>query len=330
MGEHICFRRNSQLKTVNPYWRGNPSVRGRFFNREHRYRPGMKSFLKWRFSRNPDRWEKKHENWNPPVHFIRTLDDVKGNVLIWLGHSSFFLQIGGRRIMFDPVFGDIPFIKRRSTFPADPDAFRHIDYLLISHDHYDHLDKPSVKRLIQNNPQMKLFCGIGNGELINRWAPIDAVEAGWYQQLTDGNLTMTFLPAQHWGKRALSDGGKRLWGAFMIECDGISIYYSGDTGYAAHFQEIPAIMGKVDYFLVGIGAYKPRWFMRPNHIGPGEALDAAIDVGAKLTIPMHYGTFDLSSEPFNDPPRVFAEEARLRHIPVKIPALGEIVKLRKN
>lgn len=329
MGEHICFRRNNRLKTINPYWKGNPSVKGKFFNREHRYRPGMKSFLKWRFSKNPQGWEKKHEIWNPPVKFIHSLDDIKGDVLIWLGHNSFFLQLAGKRIMFDPVFGNIPFMKRKSTFPADPNAFKNINYLLISHDHYDHLDKASVKLLMKNNPGMKLFCGIGTGELISRWGHIEVCEAGWYQQLQDGDLTLTFLPAQHWSKRFINDGGKRLWGAFMLQGDGLSLYYSGDTGYASHFKEVPALMGQVDYFLVGIGAYKPKWFMRPNHISPSEALDAAEDIQAKVTIPMHYGTFDLSSEPLNDPPKVFAEEARKRHIHIRIPKLGEIVRLWK-
>ena len=158
MGEHICFRRNSRLVTVNPYWKGNPFYKGKFFNRQHRYRPGVKSFLKWRFSRNPQRTEKKNEVWNPPVHYIRSLEGLKGNCLIWLGHNSFFLQFAGKRIMFDPVFGNIPMMKRKSVFPADPEVFRHIDYLLISHDHYDHLDKSSVRILVRNNPDMNLFC----------------------------------------------------------------------------------------------------------------------------------------------------------------------------
>ena len=165
MGEHICFRRNERLATVNPYWRGNPMVRGRFFNRQHRFRPGMGSVLKWRLSPNPQRKEKKTVKWDPKVCYLRSLDAVVGDSLIWLGHNSFFLQLAGKRIMFDPVFGNIPFVKRQSEFPANPDIFTEIDYLLISHDHFDHLDKQSITRLLNNNPQMKLFCGLGTGEL---------------------------------------------------------------------------------------------------------------------------------------------------------------------
>ena len=233
--------------------------------------------------------------------------------------------------MFDPVFGNIPFVRRRSQFPANPNIFTGIDYLLISHDHFDHLDKQSVGRLLDNNPHMKLFCGLGTGELVKSWFPeIEMLEAGWYQQIEDGHLKITFLPAQHWSKRSVRDGGQRLWGAFMLQGDGISIYYSGDTGYSNHFAEIPELFSSPDYALVGIGAYKPRWFMRPNHISPHEALTASQEMHAGLTIPMHYGTFDLSDEPLHDPPQVFAAEARKRNIKVAIPTLGDIVKLKKQ
>ena len=233
--------------------------------------------------------------------------------------------------MFDPVFGSIPFVKRQSEFPANPDIFTGIDYLLISHDHFDHLDKQSITRLLNNNPQMKLFCGLGTGELIQSWFPeMKVIEAGWYQQLEDEELKITFLPAQHWSKRSVRDGGQRVWGAFMLQGHGVSLYYSGDTGYSSHFREIPELFGAPDYALLGIGAYKPRWFMRPNHISPYESLTASEEMRAGITIPMHYGTFDLSDEPLHDPPKVFAAEAKKRKIRVEIPYLGEIVKLSKR
>ena len=148
------------------------------------------------------------------VCYLRSLDAVVGDSLIWLGHNSFFLQLAGKRIMFDPVFGSIPFVKRQSEFPANPDIFTGIDYLLVSHDHFDHLDKQSIARLLKNNPQMKLFCGLGTGELIQGWFPeMKVIEAGWYQQMEDEGLKITFLPAQHWSKRSVRDGGQRLWGA---------------------------------------------------------------------------------------------------------------------
>ena len=130
MGERITFRKNERLHTVNPRWRGNPTVGGKFFNRQHRWRPGMGSVLKWRLSPNPQRKEKRTIKWEPKVNFLRSLDAVVGNSLIWLGHNSFFLQLGGKRFMIDPVYGSIPFVKRRSQFPANVSIFKNIDYLL--------------------------------------------------------------------------------------------------------------------------------------------------------------------------------------------------------
>lgn len=329
MGERITFRRNSRLATVNPRWRGNPTVGGKFFNRQHRWRPGAISVLKWRLSPNPQRKEKRAVKWNPKIHYLRSLDAVVGNSLVWLGHNSFFLQLGGKRFMIDPVYGNIPFVKRRSALPANPSVFHDIDWLLISHDHFDHLDKPSLARLVADNPQMKLFCGLGTGELIQSWFPqMEVVEAAWYQQYAEDGVVLTFLPAQHWSKRGVSDGGERLWGAFMIQTGGITIYNSGDTGYAPHFQELPSLFPHIDYCMIGIGAYKPRWFMKPNHISPYDALTASVEMNARVTIPMHYGTFDLSDEPLFDPPHVFVAEARKRDVPVLVPELGEVVKLK--
>ena len=111
---------------------------------------------------------------------------------------------------------------------------------------------------------MKLFCGLGTGELIQGWFPeMKVIEAGWYQQMEDEGLKITFLPAQHWSKRSVRDGGQRLWGAFMLQGNGISLYYSGDTGYSSHFREIPDLFGAPDYALLGIGAYKPRGLCVP-------------------------------------------------------------------
>ena len=174
-----------------------------------------------------------------------------------------------------------------------------------------------------------MICGIGVGRLIAGWSqePVNIVEAGWYQRYEADPIDITFLPAKHWSKRGANDGGMRLWGSFWISGSRRSLYYSGDTGYGRHFREIHSLCGRPDVAVIGIGAYKPRWFMQRNHISPYEALDASAELEAGLTIPMHYGTFDLSDEPLSDPPRVFAREAAARNIPIAIPQLGEIVPL---
>ena len=328
MGEKIIFRSNEFLRTINPHWRGNPSANGKFFNRQHRWKPGMANVFNMRFTRNPNHLAKRFVQWKPTVYYLRSMKELVGNAMVWLGHNTFLIQLGGKRIMIDPVYGDIPFVKRRSVFPANPAVFQHIDYLLISHDHFDHLDKPSVTRLVADNPQMKLFCGLDTGKLLKSWFPsLEVVEAGWYQQFEEDGLKLTFMPAQHWSKRSMNDGGERLWGAFVIQADGITIYNSGDTAYANHFKEVPNFFPHIDYCMIGIGAYQPRWFMKPNHISPYDALTAASELHACVTIPMHYGTFDLSDEPLFNPPHVFATEARYRNMKVIVPCLGEIIAL---
>lgn len=328
MGEKIIFRKNVNLPTIHPHWRGNPTVNDKFFNLQHRWKPGMVNVFNMRFSRNPHRLAKRFVPWKPTVYFLRSLNEVRGNALVWLGHNSFLIQLGGKRIMIDPVYGDIPFVKRRSDFPADPSIFKDIDYLLISHDHFDHLDRPSVTRLVSDNPQMKLFCGLETGKLLQSWFPsLEAIEAGWYQQYENDGLKLTFMPAQHWSKRSVNDGGERLWGAFVLQADGITIYNSGDTAYATHFKELPSFFPHIDYCMIGIGAYQPRWFMKPNHISPFDALTASADMHACVTIPMHYGTFDLSDEPLFNPPHAFTTEAKYRNIDVVVPCLGEVISL---
>lgn len=325
----IDYRHNKDLVTIKSRWNGNRTFRGRFLNNERNLSHGIGSILKWRLSGNPQRAEKRAERWNPPVNMLHSLDEISGDALVWLGHSSFFMQLDGKRFLFDPVFGSIPFVRRESRLPVDPKIFTGIDYLLISHDHYDHLDKKSVRRVLAQNPGITVVCGIGVGELIAQWGDgtADIVEAGWYQRYDADPISITFLPAKHWSKRGANDGGARLWGSFWISGSRRSLYYSGDTGYGRHFREVRSLCGRPDVAVIGIGAYKPRWFMQRNHISPYEALDASAELGAGLTLPMHYGTFDLSDEPLSDPPRVFAKEAGERDIPIAIPELGEIVRL---
>lgn len=320
--------RNNDLPFIKQNWLGNRVHKGQFVNRNLANNHGVKSVLKWRLAPNPQFREKFFEKWRPDIVDVESLDSYSGDHLIWLGHNSFYMLVDGKRIMFDPIFGNIPFVRRKSKMPAEPKIFKDIDYLILSHDHFDHLDKKSVKQICEQSPNIIVLCGLGVDKLINRWLPnTKTVGMAWYQQFKDGGMKFTFLPSQHWSKRSAKDGGKRLWGAFVVESYSKTIYYSGDTGYGEHFKELPNLFGQIDYALIGIGAYKPKWLMERNHISPIEALDAARDMGARITIPMHYGTFNLSDEPLSDPPKVFRSEAIRRNMNVKIPKIGECVRL---
>ncbi len=320
--------RNNNLPFIKKGWIGNRVHKGHFVNKNLSAKHGVKNVLKWRLSPNPHFKAKFFEKWEPKVQMIESLDSFDGDNMIWLGHNSFYMSVDGKRLMFDPVFGSIYFVRRRSKMPANPAIFKNIDYLMLSHDHFDHLDKKSVKQVCEQSPNIVVLCGMGVDELIRRWLPnVKVVPMAWYQQYKDGSMKFSFLPSQHWSKRSASDGGKRLWGAFVVESYSKSIYYSGDTGYGDHFKEIPNLFGRIDYALIGIGAYKPRWLMENNHISPYEAVLAAIDMKAGVTIPMHYGTFDLSDEPLSDPPIAFRGEAIRRNINYLIPDIGERVKI---
>ncbi len=325
MNRHV---QNNDLPFIKKGWIGNRVHKGKFVNRNLSKNHGVKSVLKWKLTPNEHFREKLFDKWSPKVQSVHSLDDSLGDNLIWLGHNSFYMSVDGKRMMFDPVFGSIYFVRRKSKMPADPAIFKDIDYLMLSHDHFDHLDKKSVKRVCEQSPNIIVLCGMGVDKLIKRWLPnTKVVPMAWYQQFQDGSMKFSFLPSQHWAKRSASDGGRRLWGAFVIESYSKTIYYSGDTGYGEHFKELPNLFGKIDYALIGIGAYKPRWMMEPNHISPYEAVQAAIEMGAAVTIPMHYGTFDLANEPLSDPPKVFKAEALRNSINHLIPDIGELVKL---
>ncbi len=321
-------KKNHILGQVRDNWAGNRQIGGRYVNIKRKH-SALKPIKKWAIPIFKERSIVNYgKKWQPHGHMLKATHDLLDGSLVWLGHSTFILTLGGKRMIFDPVFWDIPFVERKSTMPIEPSDITDIDLILLSHDHYDHADKKSVKSLAESNHHIEVVSGLGFEDLVHRWVPsLKVNQLGWYQQICFGDVKITFLPSLHWGKRSVGDSATRLWGAFMVECDGMKIYFSGDTAFSEHFKEVHELFGGVDYAIIGIGAYKPRWFLERNHISPYEALEAASIMEAKVTIPMHYGTFKLSQEPMFDPPVVFESEAIRRGLDVLIPGLGEVVML---
>lgn len=295
------------LKTIKPDWKGNPVDRqNRFVNLEFPFRPAYADVAKWMFSRNPQREEKKRDTFrlshiNDPSFLERDQDCI-----VWLGHSSFFIRLNRVTMLIDPVFFEVPFVRRYANHAYSPAHFKNIDYLLISHDHQDHCQEKSIRILASNNPGMQVLTGLNMQNLLKPWTKNLPVQtAGWYQQYeTVSAITIYYLPSRHWSKRGLNDENKRLWGAFVIQSKHKTIYFSGDTGYGNHFQEAKILFPDIDVAIIGIGAYKPEWFMHPNHVSPYDAVKAFHDLNAKIFIPMHYGTFDISDEPVGEPLRI--------------------------
>lgn len=321
-GDHSGYQNNPLLKTVNhdPEWKGNPlDNRGRFVNIHEPYEPSFLDLLRWQLSANPYKEEKENDPRRLTVLKNNDIFDRSEDKIVWLGHASFLITVGGKNILTDPVFLPNRFLERFSDLPFDLDSIRDIDYVLLSHNHRDHTDKASLEFLYEKMPEMQILTGLNMRPLLQRWMDdVEIQEAGWYQKYNlDEDFEVVFVPARHWTRRGLADENKRLWGGFYISYNGSNIYFMGDSGYTAHFKEIREIMGDAHYAIMGVGAYKPEWFMYQAHISPTDAIKAFHEMGGKYFIPMHYGTFDLSDEPLLNPLDVLKQASPKGLTPLK-------------
>ena len=198
----------------------------------------------------------------------------------------------------------MPGFKRYSEDPIALEKLLSIDFVLLSHDHRDHCDKKSLQKLFQFN-RPAILTSLKMKDVIGSWLKDDPEiqEAGWYQRynLFSDKIRITFLPSRHWCRRGATDFNKRLWGSFMIETPEQVIYFGSDSGYGDHFKQIGRVFPKIDVAILGIGSYRPSYMMKESHTNPKEARKAFNDLGAKKLIPMHYGTYDLSNEPMDEP-----------------------------
>ncbi len=307
------YVKNETLPIIKTDWQGTPvDEKGRFVNAEFPFLPSTIDLLKWQLGAKPQKQEKQTDTTRlevrDPTEFLQSERDG----ILWLGHAAFFIRLNGANVLFDPVFGKPSLVNPLVDVPSPIDKLPKIDYILISHDHRDHCDEESIKQLTHKFPNAKIFTGLGMNDLINEWktASNELQTAAWYQQFsTDERVKIFFLPVRHWSRRGLFDTNKRLWGGFVIQGAGKTVYFSGDSGYGGHYKELSVLFPKIDYFLIGIGAYKPLWFMHPNHNSPQEAFQGFVDSRADVLIPMHFGRFDLSDEPPSEPLRLLKEKA---------------------
>jgi L-ascorbate metabolism protein UlaG (beta-lactamase superfamily) len=232
----------------------------------------------------------------------------EGEVAItFVGHATFLIQVDGLAILTDPVWSDragplnLMGPKRvRKPGIAFGDLPK-IDLVLLSHNHYDHFDKATLRQLRRAFSPTVCFAA-GDTRLVAPLGFNDMRELDWWDETTFADrLKITFTPAQHSSARGLHDRHKSLWGGTMIETKGRRIYFSGDSGYCAHFADIRPRLGAPDLALLPIGAYEPRWFMTPIHCNPAEAVRAHRDLGSKQSIGMHFGTFQLTTEAIGQP-----------------------------
>lgn len=291
----------------------------RFANSTPVAEKGLSDMLRWWWLRKPGEWPERQQP-VPPRPRPETRVREPGRVRVtFVNHATTLLQLDGVNLLTDPVYSDRvgPFSWAGSKRHRPPGiAFSElprIDLVLISHNHYDHLDLPTLRRLAERH-RPRLLVPLGNRALLEEHGIRGGEELDWWQRTRHGPLTVTLAPSRHWSGRGLSDRFKTLWGAHVVEGSGGPIYFAGDTGWGPHFEEARRRFGAFRLALLPIGAYQPRWFMREAHISPDEAVDAHLALGAAVSVAIHFGTFRLSDEAQDDPPRELRAALRARKL----------------
>jgi N-acyl-phosphatidylethanolamine-hydrolysing phospholipase D len=275
---------------------------GRYFN------PWMpmeaKSFwelLMWRLSRK-EAYTEEEESFRPsviPALKERILSMPEGDFITWIGHATFLMRINGEYWLTDPIFSERALLPKRKTPPAmtleDMKGVSGKLNILISHNHYDHFDKPSVRGLSES---ARVFVPLGLKSTVEQLNKANVVELDWWQSIDCGNgIKVICLPAQHWSRRISQGTDKTLWASFMIVTPTVTIYFGADSGYFIGYREIGRLYPNIDYALLPTTAYHPRWFMHYAHVNVREAIDAFNDLGARYMVPTQWGTFHLGDEP---------------------------------
>ena len=250
----------------------------------------------------------------PKKEFIKTNENINLNSLkdrehyaLWIGHSTFLINNGDLTILTDPIFSEraspLKFAgpKRLIKPVIKIKDLPEVDVITISHNHYDHLDVNSLRKIQKKFPNVKILVPKGDLKLLKNYNLNNGFEFLWWEETTLNNTKFIFTPAQHWSARGIRDRNKSLWGGWFIKNEDKNIFHAGDTGYSDDFIEIRNRLGAVDFAMIPIGAYDPQWLMSYSHVNPEEALNIAKDLDAKISIGMHWGTFILTDEPVLEP-----------------------------
>ena len=277
----------------------------KFFNPGEKNPQGFREFLTWVRNRERGPWEK----WiditpGPPPAACVDGDDLH---ITYINHSTFLIQLAGLNILVDPIWSKrcspVSFAgpKRIHAPGIRFEDLPRIDVVLITHNHYDHMDIETLKRLHKAFAP-RIYVPLGNGRTLARHGMKDAVEMDWWQELPLGEgLNLACVPARHFSSRGMWDQNKNLWGGFVIEGGAGAVYVAGDTGFGPHFEQIAQRFNNISFALLPIGAFLPEWFMAPHHLSPRDALKAHGILNARTSIAAHFGTFPMGDDGQHEP-----------------------------
>ena len=292
----------------------------RFFNRAPTAR-ALKSLgevLRWRFGSRPSDW--------PTALPAAPAPDLRAAVaagtvrITMINHATLLVQFPGLTVLTDPVFSErvspVSFAGPRRVRPPGIalEALPHVDVVVLSHGHYDHLDLDSLAQIVRRD-RPPIVAPLGHAALLAGAGLGPVQELDWWQSSRPlQGLTITLTEAQHWSARGLFDHNRALWGGFGLAAAGLQIYFAGDSGYGPHFARVRERLGPIDVALLPIGAYAPRWFMQAQHMAPEEAVQAHRDLQAQRSLGIHFGTFQLTDEAIDDPPNALRAALRRAHL----------------
>jgi len=307
-------------------WLGDHFKDGRFFNPGVSL-PGFSELLKWITRRKIGPWTTSfRSNTAAPPPAKVTGGDLRAT---FVNHSTVLIQTGGRNILTDPIWservGPVSFFGPRRHRPPgiSLEELPLIDTVLISHNHYDHLDVPTLRKLLVHD-MPAIFCPLGVARLLKKIGFQKVYELDWWQSAAFANMRIHCVPAQHFASRTPFDRNRTLWCGWMLEAaDAGSIFFAGDTGFGDHFEAIRSRFEPIRLALLPIGAFRPEWFMGHIHMTPEQAVQAHIILRAGTTIAIHFGTFPLADDGQTEPTDRLASFLRDIDLPGRILVLGE-------
>lgn len=260
--------------------------------------------IKWELTRKKGLWP----NWIQTYLKLQIIETSSKPRITWINHATMLIQMNGVNLLTDPIWSKraspLWFMgpKRITNAGIKIEELPNIDYVLIHHDHYDHLDYPTIKQLEEKFKPI-FITGEKTSKVFSKLVSKDRrIELNWWQEIKGKNeLKITFLPAHHWSQRGLFRRNKTLWGSFMLSTKEHNVFFAGDTAYSQHFQDIKQRFHNIDIAILPIGAYKPEWIMKDHHMGPKEAVKITQELNLTRVIPMHYGCFmELADESIDD------------------------------